>query len=208
MANRVLFISGRCPHSKKILLGIHQHSFLKDIFQIVNIDVQPYPNYIKTIPCILINNQVVTGDKVFEYFGKIVESKMAQEQREQEGQLKEEDQGVCKINEEGELEGYCGDSGSGIGFSTITEDNDDYTKKRHGMETNYDFLEGQSDSNTVYQQLKQMEASDDQLSQKRKNFDSDYERMQSERGELMGGGPQGGGPQGGKGGRGPGPPMG
>ena len=129
---------------------------------------------------------------------------MAQEQREQEGQLKEEDQGVCKINEEGELEGYCGDNGAGIGFSTITEDNDDYTKKRHGMETNYDFLEGQSDSNAVYQQLKQMEASDDQLSQKRKNFDSDYERMQSERGELMGGGPMGGR----QGGRGPGPPMG
>ena len=204
MANRVLFISGRCPHSKKILLGIHQHSFLKEIFQIVNIDVHPYPNYIKTVPCILINNQVVTGNKVFEYFGKIVESKMAQEQREQEGQLKAEDQGVCKINEDGELEGYCGDSGAGIGFSTITEDNDDYTKKRHGMDTNYDFLEGQSDSNTVYQQLKQMEASDDQLSQKRKNFDSDYERMQAERGELMGGGPMGGG----QGGRGPGPPMG
>ena len=204
MANRVLFISGRCPHSKKILLGIHQHSFLKEIFQIVNIDVQPYPNYIKTVPCILINNQVVTGERVFEYFGKIVESKMAQEQREQEGQLKEEDQGVCKINEDGELEGYCGD-GVGIGFSTITEDNDDYTKKRHGMETNYDFLEGQSDSNTVYQQLKHMETSDDQLSQKRKNFDSDYERMQAERGELMGGGAMGGGPQGG---RGPGPPMG
>ena len=203
MANRVLFISGRCPHSKKILLGIHQHSFLKDIFQIVNIDAQPYPNYIKTVPCILINNQVVTGDKVFEYFGKIVESKMAQEEREQEGQLKEEDPGVCKINEDGDLEGYCGDE-AGIGFSTITEDNDDYTKKRYGMETNYDFLEGQSDSNTVYQQLKQMEAGDDQLNQKRKNFDSDYERMQAERGELMGGGAMGGG----QGGRGPGPPMG
>ena len=50
-----------------------------------------------------------------------------------------------------------------------------------------------------------MEASDDQLSEKRKNFDSDYERMQAERGELMGGGPMGGGPMGGgpQGGRGP-----
>ena len=90
----------------------------------------------------------------------------------------------------------------GSDFSTITEDNDDYTKKRYGMETNYDFLEGQKDSNAVYQQLKQMEASDDQLSEKRKNFDSDYERMQAERGELMGGGQQGGGPMGGRG-----PPM-
>ena len=44
MSNRVLFISGRCPHSKKVLLGIHQHRFLKEIFEIVNIDVRPYPH--------------------------------------------------------------------------------------------------------------------------------------------------------------------
>jgi len=198
MANRVMFISGRCPHSKQVLLGIHQHVFLKDIFQIINIDTHPYPNYIKTVPCILVNNQVVTGTRVFEYLGKIVEAKMAQEERESVNQLKESDQGVCRINEEGQLEGYCGDIGS-IGFSTITEDNDDFTKKRHGMETNYDFLEGSSASNTVYEQAKQMEANDDKLSQKRKNFDSDYERLQSERGELMRGqgamGPGGPGPR-------------
>jgi len=158
---------------------------LKDIFQIVNVDVSPYPNYIKTVPCILINNQVVAGDRVFEYFGKIVESKMAQEERDQEGKLQEKDQGVCKINDDGELEGYCGDSGVGIGFSTISEENDDYQKKRHSMDTNLDFLDGSDDSNTVYQQLKQMEAGDEKLGQKRQNFDSDYERMQSERGELL-----------------------
>jgi hypothetical protein len=197
MANRVLFISGRCPHSKKVLLGIHQHTFLKDIFKIVNIDVHPYPNYIKTVPCILINNQVVSGTKVFEYFGKIVESKMAQEEREKEDTLTEQDQGVCKINEEGMLEGYCGDIGGSMG-AMISEENDDFTKKRHSPETNYDFLEGSDNSNVVYQQLKQMEASDDQLGEKRKSFDSDYERMQAERGELMKGaggmGPGGPGP--------------
>ncbi len=97
MSDRVLFISGRCPHSKKILLGIHQHTFLKEVFQIVNIDVHPFPNYIKTVPCILVNNQVVTGTSVFEYLGKIVEAKMEQEEREKANQLTEKDQGVCKI---------------------------------------------------------------------------------------------------------------
>ena len=185
MSDRVLFISGRCPHSKKILLGIHQHTFLKEVFQIVNIDAHPFPNYIKTVPCILVNNQVVTGTSVFEYLGKIVEAKMAQEEREQENQLTETDQGVCKINEDGMLEGYCCGQDTGIGFSSITEDNDDFTKKNHKIETPYDYLDGSSDSNAVYGQVKQMEASDDTLSQKRKGFDSDYERMQQERGELM-----------------------
>ena len=69
MSDRVLFVSGRCEHSKKILLGIQQHSFLKSLFKVVNIDTQPYPNYVKSVPSILINNQVITGETVFEYFG-------------------------------------------------------------------------------------------------------------------------------------------
>ena len=103
MANRVLFVSGRCPHSKKVLLGIQQHSFLKELFKIVNVDTQPFPNYIKTVPCILINNQVITGNTVFEYFGKLVEGKKGQESRESKDELNESDQGQCTINEDGEL---------------------------------------------------------------------------------------------------------
>ena len=41
MSDRVLFISGRCPHSKKVLIGIQQYPFLKPLFKIVNIDTQP-----------------------------------------------------------------------------------------------------------------------------------------------------------------------
>ena len=53
------------------------------------------------------------------------------------------------------------------------------------------FLDGSDNSNAVYQQVKEMEAGDDMLSQKRKTFDSDYEKLQAERGELMGGGRRG-----------------
>ena len=182
MANRVLFVSGRCPHSKKVLLGIQQHSFLKELFKIVNVDTQPFPNYIKTVPCILINNQVITGNTVFEYFGKLVEGKKAQEERANEGKQNESDQGQCSINEDGELEGWCGDN-SGVEFSMITEENDDYTKRTYKIETNYDFLDGASDS--IDSKVRDMEKNDSKISEKKKSFDSDLERMQRERGELM-----------------------
>jgi hypothetical protein len=200
MSDRVLFISGRCEHCKKILIGIQQHSFLKPLFRIVNVDTQPYPNYVKSVPSILINSQVISGQTVFEYFGKLVEGKKAQEQRVQNNQTNESDQGQCRINEEGELEGYCGSSGlsgSGVEFSMISEENDDYTKRTYKIESSYDFLEGASDD--IHSQVKSMEAQDSQLSQKRKGFDNDLERMQRERGELMG---QQSGPGG------PRPPMG
>ena len=83
MSERILYISGRCEYSKKILLGIQQHTFLKSLFRIVNIDREPFPNYLKTVPAIFIHNQLITGDKVFEYLGKIVEGKLEQEKREQ-----------------------------------------------------------------------------------------------------------------------------
>jgi hypothetical protein len=186
MSDRVLFISGRCPHSKKILVGIQQHPFLKSLFKVVNIDAQPYPNYVKTVPAILINNQVITGDTVFEYFGKLVEGKKSQEQRVQKGQTNSSDQGQCKINDDGELEGWCGGGlgGSGVEYSMITEENDDYTKKTYKIDTNYDILEGASDS--IHAEVKSMESKDAQLSGKSKSFDSDLERMQRERGEMMG----------------------
>ena len=157
----------------------------------------------KSVPSILINNQVISGQTVFEYFGKLVEGKKAQEQRIQNNQTNESDQGQCRINEEGELEGYCGVGGlggSGIEFSMISEENDDYTKRRYKIESSYDFLEGASDD--IHGQVKSMEAQDSQLSEKRKTFDSDLERMQRERGEMMGN-------QMGPGmGQGPGPGMG
>jgi hypothetical protein len=195
MSDRVLFISGRCEHCKKILLGIQQHPFLKPLFRVVNVDTQPYPNYVKSVPSILINNQVISGQTVFEYFGKLVEGKREQEARLQAEKTSEKDQGQCRINEDGELEGYCGVSGlggSGIEYSMISEENDDYTKRVYKIENSFDYLEGASDD--IHRQVKNMESQDARLSEKRKSFDNDLERMQRERGELMGNqmGPGGG----------------
>ena len=192
MNDRVLFISGRCPHSAQILKGIQQHPFLKTIFKIINVDTHPYPNYIKSVPSILVKNRVVSGQQVFGYLSKIVESKLEQEQRESNGSLGKQDQGVCRINEDGELEGYCGDGG-GIGFSMISEENDNNKDSRFIMHSNYDTIEGNTLSNAVYQEQNlAMEAGDKMLSEKRQAFDSDLERLQAERAEMMGGqGPQG-----------------
>jgi len=182
MSERVLFISGRCPHSKKILIGISQHDFLKPLFKIINVDTQAYPNYVKSIPSLLISGQMITGETVFEYLGKLVEGKKEQEERSSGNTLKESDQGQCSINKEGELEGWCG-SGSDIGFSAITEDNDDYTNKTYEIDSNLSFLDGMTEA-SLHGQVQQMEKKDDNLSQKRQQMDNDYERMQRERGEV------------------------
>lgn len=185
MSDRVLFISGRCNHCKKILIGIQQHSFLKTIFKIVNVDTQPYPNYIKSVPSIMISNQVISGQKVFEYFGKLVEEKKAHSERVKDNNITEKDTGQCRINEDGELEGYCecslGDSG--IDYSLITEENDDYTRRVYKVESSFDFLN--ETPGDIHTQVKNMEEKDSHISDKRKDFDNDLERMQRERSRMM-----------------------
>ena len=66
MSEKVLFISPRCDYCKKVLIGIKQYDFLQSLFKIVNIDTTSYPNYVKTVPCLLINGQLITGNTVFE----------------------------------------------------------------------------------------------------------------------------------------------
>ena len=188
--SRVLFISARCDHSKKILIGIKQTPFLGELFEIVNIDTTPFPNYIQSVPSISISGRVIPRDTVFEYFGKLVEGKKAQDMREQTNQLEKKDEGVCRINEDGELEGYCGSSGAD--FSMITEENDDYTKKTYINHTNYDYLDG--DDSTIHQQVKHMEKCDNHIDSKRQQFDSELERLQRSRGEMMQGNPMQGNP--------------
>lgn len=182
MSERVLFISGRCEHCKKILIGISQYEFLKPLFKVINVDTQAFPEYVKTVPSILINGQVISGSTVFEYFGKLVEGKQQQEHRVDEGQTTGKDEGQCRINKDGELEGWCG-SGSGVEYSMITEDNDDFTKKNHQIDTNLSFLDGITE-NSLEGQVQHMEKQDNQLSGKRQQFDNDYERLQRERGEV------------------------
>ena len=188
MSDKVLFISPRCSHCKKILIGIQQYPFMKDLFEIVNIDTTPYPNYVKTVPSLLANSQIITGENVFQYLGKLVEGKESQDKRQENDTLTPDDEGQCRINSEGDLEGWCGGD-VGINYSMITEDNDDYTKKNYKIQNSLSFLEGSSDSTLQYQ-IKNMENSEQQVSQKSQQFDDDYKRLQEERGNIGGGIPR------------------
>ena len=74
--NRTLYISARCEHCIHVLKGIKQYSFLKDIFNIVN-EYNPISSKYNSVPCIDINGQLIVGKTVFEYLGKLVESKIS-----------------------------------------------------------------------------------------------------------------------------------
>ena len=73
MSNRVIYISRNCPHSKKLLIGIHKYDFLRSQFQIVDVGSQQYPDYIKSVPTLVIGQNMIKGDDVFGYMNHMVE---------------------------------------------------------------------------------------------------------------------------------------
>ena len=59
MNNRIIYISRNCPHCKKLLIGIHKYDFLKSQFQIVDVSTQRYPDYIDTVPTLVIEQKMI-----------------------------------------------------------------------------------------------------------------------------------------------------
>ena len=73
MSDRIIYISRSCPHCKKLLIGLHRYEFLKNQFQIIDIQTQQYPDYIETVPTLVANQQMVKNDDVFGYMNNLVE---------------------------------------------------------------------------------------------------------------------------------------
>lgn len=110
MSNRVIYISRNCPHSKKLLIGIHKYDFLRSQFQIVDVGTQQYPDYIKSVPTLVIGQNMIKGDDVFGYMNHMVEQVFTQspqlkekyhpQRQQQQGQMP---QGSHRVNEPQQL---------------------------------------------------------------------------------------------------------
>lgn len=73
MSDRIIYISRACPHCKKLLIGLHRYEFLKNQFQIIDVQTQQYPDYIESVPTLVANQQMIKNDDVFGYMNNLVE---------------------------------------------------------------------------------------------------------------------------------------
>ena len=73
MNNRTIYVSRSCPHCKKLLIGIYKYDFLKPQFHIVDVSTQRYPDYIDTVPTLVVEQRMIKNDDVFGYMNNMVE---------------------------------------------------------------------------------------------------------------------------------------
>lgn len=168
-----IYISKKCKYCIELIKILRGRPDIRGNFLIVSIDENPFPNYIKAVPC------MVSGDEMYsatEIFGMLEESNDGSSGPSQQ-------KGECSVGGGGgggepqcDINGYCSD-GSCLAFSSLEEDNS------NTLDTYYSTIEETKSNQNISHGGK-----DEYKNTKQASFDSDYERMMSERGELNGGG--------------------
>ena len=204
MSDRVLFISKTCPHSTKMLVGLHKHQLLSH-FKIVDVGTIPkeqIPPYVQSVPCLVSGNNLIKGEKLFEYLNMFAKEALSQGNQgasdQANGQREErvermnmpqqgQGQGPGQENDSGDFEGWCDDGGCSIGFSMISESNDDHQNNKL-QQTDYMSYLDDSESltgslNAKGQGSTQSGSTNDdfQKSAKRSDMDQAYEKMMENR---------------------------
>ena len=176
----IIYISKRCPHCRKLLLLLQSKPDLVGSIQITCIDDEPFPKIIKSVPSMISNGEVWNSDELFE----ALEGRGGQQQPQQpqQPQQQQQPQQPQQQPDTDELDGvFSGSLGGGsLGFASLDENNIGNDPYFASIDSNDISVDVENDGYI-------------KKDKKTAQFDSDYERMMAERGEIGNGGMRMGG---------------
>ena len=168
-----IYIRKRCDYCIQLLGILKRRSDIRGNFIIISIDENPFPKYVKAVPCMVSGDELYSASDIFA---------MLEDSNEPDTKS-----GSCSVNNSGgggeggepqcDINGYC-KSDTCLGFSAIEGD-----APGGSLDSYYSTVEQTDGGNNSMDGGK-----DEYKSKKQASFDSDYERMMQERGEVNGGG--------------------
>ena len=169
----IIYISKRCSHCRKLLMMLQERPYLKGHYQITSIDDSPFPKEIKSVPCMIIEGQLVNAKELFAYIlSSDQQGSQQQSQTQAQSQPTSNSQGQEQSCSVDELSGFCV-GGQCLDFAPIDENDNSL------MGGNYSFLDEPGQPSLGHS------SKSEQGSEKRQKMDSDYERLMAERGAMM-----------------------
>lgn len=190
-----IYISRRSQPCQELLVKLHKYRQIIS-FPVVDIDRNSYPRIITSVPCMIIENQILPGGELFKYIDYLIndyENKNKKNDFVNQDNYKTNETPHPEVNKsnsninEGpsednglDLEGFCIGGICDLGFSMLEEE------KNEGMNRdNYEYLD-----NMMEHTKKEIESST--KSERAKQMDDEYSRMLEMRGEqstgqMMGG---------------------
>ena len=163
-----IYISKKCKYCIELLKILRNRQDIRGNFLIISIDENPFPNYVKAVPCMVSGDEMYSASDIFGMLEESNDDTNGNSQNSGSCSLGDGEEPQCDVN------GYCKD-GTCLSFSSLEGDN------TNTLDTYYSTIE-ETNQNISHG------GKDDYRNKKQETFDSDYERLMSERGELNGGG--------------------
>ena len=79
MSQANLYISKRCPYCRKLLEILHGRNDLRGMITITCIDEQPFPKYVKTVPVMVVENELWNTDEIFAFLQQTQQGQQGQQ---------------------------------------------------------------------------------------------------------------------------------
>ena len=212
MNDSTIYISRRCPHCQELLILIHKN---RDIlrFKIIDIDKEPFPKKVTTVPSMLIGEKILPGQELFKFLTYIINQKkgnnisvnrenmggenMGGEDRgRMGGNMGGEDNGRMDIGEMNRASMNNGEIEKSNNNSDIVE-LDGFSSFSGGSDLGFSLLDDSDNDNNLDMPFEFLNSStedntseqlsgsgNDYKSEKKTQFDNDYEEMMQSRGSL------------------------
>ena len=173
----IIYISRRCQICQDLLITIHKNQELHGSFNIIDIDTSPFPDYLKVVPSLIIQNTIVTGDELFKYINILLDKLQNRVTPQLENSSKPIPSDMQKSEpepepeeQEKEIMGFCLDGSCNLDFSSL-EDESDINKNV------YELLdEGEIKTTTDIPE---------NMSEKHTQVANNYEKMMKDRQDLL-----------------------
>ena len=188
MAQAQIYISKRCPYCRKALMLLQQRQDLKGHIAVISIEDNPFPPQVKSVPVMISGNDLWSPEELFQFLQQAPiqgqhqqpqqqhQQQQHQQQQHQQQQQQPQQHQQQPMNAEPDIEGYCENGSCGLSFSSIDGNN--------VSNLSYSLLNDNPNSVPVENDgyVKKNERAT--------KFDSDYEKMMEERGNMGMNGPQ------------------
>ena len=169
MSLPVIYISKRCVPCRKLLILLNNKQELKGQYKLVCIDDEPFPNQIKSVPCMIIDNQIINSEDLFNHINNYEPEPKPNKNID----MNKPEKNMPKSEDSCEIDGLCLGGSCSISYSSIDDSNID--------DSFYSFLD---EEQKISVDIKETNSKNSRS----KEFDSNYEKMMEERGKMMGGG--------------------
>lgn len=159
----IIYISKRCEHCLSLIEILRKRDDLNGNYRLVVIDEEPFPNYVKAVPCMVSGSELFNAKDIFMMLEQSSENTNVEPQRKSE---------ECSTeNMECPVDGYC-QEGSCLLYSSINGED-----MGSGLDSFYNqSSQGGGNQPGQYDDIRKI---------KTNKMDSDYEKLLQERGELQ-----------------------